>query len=57
MAFVLKGKKINFNLFPLFRFSCLHPFEFSQKLNLSENILVESAKELTLSEKKLNINY
>jgi hypothetical protein len=49
ITLVLKVKKINNNLFPLFRFSCLHPFEFNQNLNLSENLKVESAKEINLS--------
>nr|WP_298659864.1 hypothetical protein [uncultured Flavobacterium sp.] len=56
MSFVLKGKKNDTNLFPLFRFSCLHPFEFNQNLNLSEKIIVESAKGITLSGESIEYN-
>ena len=48
-SIVLNVKENNTNLFPLFRFSCLHPFEFNQSINLPENIIVESAKAKNVS--------
>ncbi len=49
MISVLKVKNSNNNLFPLFRFSCLHPFEFNRNLNIPENVIVESATETLFS--------
>lgn len=47
LSLILQLKKSNNNLFPLFRFSCIHPFELIQELNISENFIIESAKGTT----------
>jgi len=47
-SLILQLKKSTVNLFPLFRFSCLHPFEFIQKLNIPGNFMIESGKRTTL---------
>jgi hypothetical protein len=52
-SYVLRVKKSKTNLFPLFRFSCLHPLEFNQNINLPENIMVENAIGTTLSGKTI----
>lgn len=52
-SYVLRVKKSKTNLFPLFRFSCLHPLEFNQNINLPENIIVENAIGTTLSGKTI----
>ena len=60
MSLILQLKKSTDNLFPLFRFSCLHPFELIQKLNVLGNFIIESAKGTTLFGKKIEhklLNY
>ncbi|MEZ4854092.1 hypothetical protein, partial [Flavobacterium sp.] len=40
----MKVQKSNVNLFHVFKFSCLHPFEFYRNFNIPENIIVKSSK-------------
>jgi hypothetical protein len=40
----LKIKNYPTNLFALFRFSCMHPYEHFSKININENGIVESYK-------------
>lgn len=54
ISFTLKTKKTDSNLFPVFRFSCMHPFEFDENINVLENILVENASSLSFSGIKTN---
>lgn len=42
----LKIKNSPYNLFSLFRFSCLHPFEYNKSLSYNKNGIVESYKSL-----------
>lgn len=42
----LKIKNIPYKLFSLFRFSCLHPYEYFTNLSFNENGIVESYKSL-----------
>ena len=44
---ILKMKKSDNNLFPVYRVSCLHPFENLLQLNLPENYLVVSGTGIT----------
>ena len=53
MDYELRIKKYHANLFPAFRISCLHPYEFLSKLNSFQNGLVTYAKENTLSGNQL----
>lgn len=48
---VLKSNKSN--LFSAFRISCIHPFEFINRLNINENYIVESAKGNVISGKSI----
>lgn len=43
-----------YNLFPVFRFSCLHPYEFHDEFNFNENGMVESYKSF-YSKEPINI--
>lgn len=52
MEYELEIKNYSRNLFPSFRISCIHPFEFIEKLNIHENGLVINAKGTVLSGKK-----
>jgi dihydroxyacetone kinase-like predicted kinase len=49
MEYELEIKKSNENLFPTFRISCIHPYEFLERLNIFENGVVINAKGKTLS--------
>ncbi|WP_415583374.1 hypothetical protein, partial [Flavobacterium frigoris] len=49
MEYELEIKKSNENLFPTFRISCMHPYEFLERLNIFENGVVINAKGKTLS--------
>jgi hypothetical protein len=49
MSLTLEMKKNTENLFPLFRFSCFHPFELLSNLNFPGNYLVEKADGFALS--------
>jgi hypothetical protein len=40
----LEFKNYAFNLFPVFRYSCLHPFEFSKNINFNGTGIVQSYK-------------
>ena len=52
VQFELEIKKYPRNLFHAFRVSCMHPFEFIERLNIHENGLVINAKGTVLSGKK-----
>lgn len=43
-------KDSSFNLFPVFRYSCLHPYERFYEFNFNENGIVESYKSLYKNE-------
>lgn len=47
-SLILKVKKSNASLFSLFRYSCMHPFEWSQNLDIPKKMIVESAKGKTI---------
>jgi hypothetical protein len=46
-------KKNEENLFPIYWFSCFHPFELLYKSNFTGNYLVEQAKEIAPSGKSI----
>lgn len=47
----LEFKNYPFNLFPVFRYSCLHPFEYSKNINFNGTGIVKSYK--TFDKKKV----
>ena len=49
MEYELEIKNSAKNLFPAFRISCIHPYEFLERLNIFENGVVINAKGNTLS--------
>lgn len=53
MEYQLEIKNSNENLFPAFRLSCIHPYEFLEKLNTFENGIVINATGTTLSAKDI----
>ena len=44
----LKIKNYPYNLFPIFRFSCLHPYELASDININETGIVESFKKANI---------
>ncbi len=53
IEYLIKCKKNTSNLFPVFRMSCMHPFELYLNLNISKNVIVEKAEGKTLSGQKV----
>jgi dihydroxyacetone kinase-like predicted kinase len=53
MEYELEIKKSDENLFPAFRISCIHPYEFLERLNIFEKGVVINAKGNTLSGNKI----
>lgn len=54
---LIKVKKIKYNLFPIFRFSHLHLFEYREDVDLNENGIVESAESLNYPKNTCKLTY
>lgn len=53
-SLLLKAKKSKTNLFAIFRVNCLHPIEFNSKIDIPENIIIESGESIHGSGNKIN---
>ena len=51
-SLLLKAKKSKTNLFAIFRVNCLHPFEFTSKIDIPENLVIESGESINGSRDK-----